>query len=204
MKHDPDLVYIPATLIDDRRIDHRDRAALMHLIALADNSARCDHDEHALARELGVTVRTLRKRLARLEELGYVVNHRSWVEMSDDLVLDDGCAFMADLPPLTDEEFAQLQAADDPDDFLKAARRGPRRQEALRRPAPRRSHRPARAPPCAPAGGRLTPPTALPRRGPAAPARRIALLRPGATEPTRQRRRRIGGRGHRRQRGRRG
>src|SRR3954454_1049314 len=118
MRRDPDLVYIPAALIDDRRIGHRDRATLMHLIALADSSARCEHDEQALVRELGVTIRTLRKRIARLEELGYVVNHRSWVEMSDDLVLDDDCVFMADLPPLSDEEFARLQEADDPDVFL--------------------------------------------------------------------------------------
>src|SRR3954469_4010886 len=108
MRRDPDIVYIPATVIDDRRIGHRDRTNLMHLIALADNSARCDHDEQALARELGVTIRTLRKRLARLQDLGYVTNHRSWVEMGDDLILDDDCVFMADLPPLSDEEFAQL------------------------------------------------------------------------------------------------
>jgi hypothetical protein len=119
MRPDPDLVYIPAALIDDRRISHHDRATLMHLIALADHTARCDLDDHALAREMGITVRTLRKRLARLEELTYVVNHRSWVEMSDALVLDDDCIFMADLPPLTDEEFAQLQEADDPDEFLR-------------------------------------------------------------------------------------
>jgi hypothetical protein len=119
MRRDPDLVYIPATLIDDRRIGDRDRATLMHLIALADNSARCDHDEQALARALGITIRTLRKRLARLEELGYVVNHRSWVEMSDALVLADDCVFVADLPPLSDEEFARLQEADDLDEFLK-------------------------------------------------------------------------------------
>src|SRR4051812_30084863 len=118
MKRDPDLVYIPATVIDDRRLGHRDRAALMHLIALADNSARCDLDEHALAHELGITTRTLRKRLARLEELSYVINHRSWVEMSDDLVLADDCISMADLPPLSDDEFARLQVADDPDEFL--------------------------------------------------------------------------------------
>src|SRR4051794_22028454 len=105
MSPDPELVYIPAALIDDRRVGHRDRATLMHLIALADNSARCDHDEQALARELGVTIRTLRRRLARLEVLGYVVNHPSWVEMSDALILGDDCAFMADLPPLSDEEF---------------------------------------------------------------------------------------------------
>src|SRR3954447_8489703 len=119
MRRDPDFVSIPASLVDDRRIGERDRATLMHLIALADNSARCDLDEHALARELGVTTRTLRKRLARLGGLGYVVNHRGWVEMSDDLVLDDDCVFMADLPPLSDEEFARLQEADDPDEFLK-------------------------------------------------------------------------------------
>src|SRR4051794_12592202 len=119
MSRAPDIVYTPAALIDDRRIGHRDRATLMHLIALADNTARCDLDEQALARELGVTIRTLRKRLARLEELGYVVNHRSWVEMNHALVLDDDCVFMADLPPLTDEEFARLQEADDPDEFLK-------------------------------------------------------------------------------------
>src|SRR4051812_23500329 len=76
MRRDPDLVYIPATLIDDRRLGDRDRATLMHLIALADNSARCGRDEPALARELGVTIRTLRQRLACLEELAYVVNHR--------------------------------------------------------------------------------------------------------------------------------
>src|SRR3954454_17071482 len=76
MRRDPDIVYIPAALIDDRRIGHRDRATLMHLIALANNTARCDLDEHALAHEMGITVRTLRKRLARLEELGYVANHR--------------------------------------------------------------------------------------------------------------------------------
>src|SRR3954451_8232416 len=116
MKPDPDIVYIPAGLIDDRRIGHRDRATLMHLIALADNTARCDLDEHALARELGVTIRTLRKRLARLEELGYVVNHRSWVEMGNALVLDDDCIFMADLPPLSHVEFARLHEADDPDE----------------------------------------------------------------------------------------
>ena len=119
MRRDPDLVSIPATLIDDRRLGNGERATLMHLIALADSTARCDRDEHALARALGITIRTLRKRLARLEELGYVVNHRSWVEMSDDLVLDDDCIFMADLPPLSDDEFARLQEADDPDEFLK-------------------------------------------------------------------------------------
>jgi hypothetical protein len=119
MKCDPDLVYIPAALIDDRRLGDRDRATLMHLIALADNSKRCDHDEHALARALGVTVRTVRQRLARLEALDYVINHRSWVAMSDALVLSDDCVLMADLPPLSDEEFARLQEADDPDQFLK-------------------------------------------------------------------------------------
>src|SRR4051794_1292995 len=118
MRRHPDLVYIPAALIDDRRIGDRDRATLMHLIALADNSARCDLDEQALARELGVTIRTARKRLARLEDLGYIVNHRSWVEMSAALVLADDCVLMADLPPLSDEEFARLQEADDPDEFL--------------------------------------------------------------------------------------
>src|SRR3954452_1171325 len=119
MRRHPDIVYIPATVIDDRRIGHSDRATLMHLIALADNTARCDLDEQALARELGVTTRTLRRRLARLEDLGYVVNHRSWVEMGDALVLNDDCVFMVDLPPLSDEEFAQLQQADDPDESLK-------------------------------------------------------------------------------------
>jgi hypothetical protein len=151
MRRHPDLVYIPATLIDDRRIGDRDRANLMHLIALADTTARCDHDEHALARELGITTRTLRKRLARLEDLGYVVNHRSWVEMSDDLVLADDCVFMADLPPLSDDEFAQLQEADDPDEFLKqhagdlAGRRlfvDLPRTVVTARPAPRRALQP--------------------------------------------------------------
>src|SRR3954454_15769912 len=120
MRRDPDLVYIPAALIDDRRIGHRDRATLMHLIALPENTARCNLDEHALARELDVTTRTLRKRLARLEELEYVVNHRGWVEMSDDLVLADDCVFIAELPPLSDEEFARLQEAEDPNEFFKA------------------------------------------------------------------------------------
>ena len=59
-----------------------------------------------LARELGVTIRTLRKRLAHLEEMGYVVDHRSWVEMHEDLVLTADCVLMTDLPPLSDEEFA--------------------------------------------------------------------------------------------------
>ena len=151
MRRHPDIVYIPATLIDDRRIGDRDRATLMHLIALADNSARCDHDEQVLARELGITIRTLRKRLARLEDLGYVVNHRSWVEMSDALVLADDCVLMADLPPLCDEEFARLQVADDPDEFLKrhagdlAGRRlfiDLPRPVVTSRPAPGRSLRP--------------------------------------------------------------
>jgi hypothetical protein len=119
MRRDPDLVYIPATLIDDRRLGDRDRATLMHLIALADNSARCDYDEHALARALGVTIRTLRRRLDLLEDLGYVVNHRSWVEMSDALVLTDDCVLMSDLPPLSDDEFARLQETGDPDEFFK-------------------------------------------------------------------------------------
>jgi hypothetical protein len=90
----------------------------MHLIALAENSRRCDHDEHALARERGVTIRTLRERLARLEDLGYVVNHRGWVAMSDALFPADDCVLVTDLPPLSDEEFARLQQADDPDEFL--------------------------------------------------------------------------------------
>jgi hypothetical protein len=151
MRRDPDLVYIPATLIDDRRLGDRDRANLMHLIALADNTARCDYDEGALARELGVTIRTVRKRLARLEELGYVINRRSWVEMSDALVLADDCAFMADLPPLSDEEFAQLQEADDTEEFLKRHAgdlRGKRlfvdlpRAVVTARPVPRRALQP--------------------------------------------------------------
>jgi hypothetical protein len=151
MRRHPELVYIPATVIDDRRLDHRDRAALMHLIALADNTARCDFDEHALAHELGITTGTLRKRLARLEERGYVVNHRSWVEMSEILVLDDDCVFMVDLPPLSDDEFAQLQEADDPDEFLKqhAGDLGGKRlfvdlprALVIARPAPRRALQP--------------------------------------------------------------
>jgi hypothetical protein len=64
-------------------------------------------------------MRTLRKRLARLEELGYVVDHGSWVEMHEGLVLADDCVLMTDLPPLSDEEFARLQEADDPEEFIR-------------------------------------------------------------------------------------
>jgi hypothetical protein len=81
----------------------------MYLIALADNSARCDYDELALAQKLGVTTRTLRKRLALLEELGYLINRKDWVEMHDDLVLTDDSLLNADLLPLSDEQFARLQ-----------------------------------------------------------------------------------------------
>jgi hypothetical protein len=38
--------------------------------------------------------------------------------MSDALVLSDDCVLMIDLPPLSDEEFARLQEANDPDQFL--------------------------------------------------------------------------------------
>ena len=44
---------------------------------------------------------------------------KDWVELHDDLVLTDDSLLMADLPPLSDEEFAQLQLADDPGEFLK-------------------------------------------------------------------------------------
>src|SRR3954447_17233941 len=94
MRRKPDLVYIPATLVDDRRLGDRDRATLIHLIALADNTARSGHDEQALAYELGVRIHTLRQRLVRLEDLGYVVNHKGWVEMSNALVLTDDCTLM--------------------------------------------------------------------------------------------------------------
>jgi hypothetical protein len=119
MPRDPELVYIPASLLDDRRLSARDRDSLMRLIALAHNSAQCDYDERALAQKLGVTTRTLRKRLARLESFGYIVHHKLWVEMHADLVLTDDCLLIADLPPLSDEEFARLQLADDPDLLLK-------------------------------------------------------------------------------------
>jgi hypothetical protein len=39
--------------------------------------------------------------------------------MGDALVLADDRVLMADLPPLSDEEFARLQEADDPDEFLR-------------------------------------------------------------------------------------
>jgi hypothetical protein len=119
MPRDPDLVYIPVVLLDYRRLSPRDRDPLMLLIALAHNSARCDYDEHALAQKLGITTRTLRKRITRLVELGYVVNHKLWVELHDDLVLTQDSLLMADLLPLADEDFARLQLADDPDEFLK-------------------------------------------------------------------------------------
>jgi hypothetical protein len=91
----------------------------MLLIALADNSACCDYDEHALAHRLGVTTRTARNWLARLESFGYRINHKDWVELHDDLVLTQDSLLIADLPPLSDEQFARLQLADDPDEFLK-------------------------------------------------------------------------------------
>jgi hypothetical protein len=119
MPRHPHLVYIPVSLLDDRRLAARDRDTLMYLIALADNSVRCNYDEETLAQKLGVTTKTIRKWLARLEGFGYVVNHKLWVELYDDLVLTDDSLLMADLPPLSDEEFAQLQLADDPDEFLK-------------------------------------------------------------------------------------
>jgi Helix-turn-helix domain len=119
MPRDPHMVYIPISLLDDRRLSARDLATLMLLIALADNSPRCDYDEHTLAHRLGVTTRTVRKWLARLEGFGYLLNHKDWVELHDDLVLTQDSLLMADLPPLSDEEFTRLQEADDPDEFLK-------------------------------------------------------------------------------------
>ena len=119
MPCDPHMVSIPVSLLNDRRLSARDQATLMHLIELADNSARCDYDEHTLAHLLGVTTRTARKWLARLEGFGYLINHKDWVELHDDLVLTDDSLLMADLPPLSDEQFARLQLADDPDEFLK-------------------------------------------------------------------------------------
>ena len=119
MPRNPHMVSIPVFLLDDRRLSARDQATPMHLIELADNSARCDYDEHALAHLLGVTTRTARKWLARLEGFGYITNHKNWVELHDDLVLTDDSLLMADLPPLFDEEFAQLQLANDPGKFLK-------------------------------------------------------------------------------------
>jgi hypothetical protein len=119
MPRDPHMVYIPISLLDDRRLSARDQATLMHLIARADNSPRCDYDEHTLAHLLGVTTRTVRKWLARLEGFGYLINHKDWVELHDNLVLTDDSLLMADLPPLSDEQFARLQLANDPDEFLK-------------------------------------------------------------------------------------
>jgi hypothetical protein len=119
MPRDPHMVSIPIVLLDDRRLSPRDLATLMLLIALADNSARCDYDEGALAHRLGVTTRTARKWIARLEGFGYIINHKHWVELYHDLVLTDDSLLMADLPPLSDEQFARLQEADDPDEFLK-------------------------------------------------------------------------------------
>jgi hypothetical protein len=119
MPRDPHMVSIPLSLLDDQRLSARDLATLMHLIALADNSARCDYDEDTLAHLLGVTTRTVRKWLARLEGFGYLINHKDWVELHDDLVLTQDSLLIADLPPLSDEQFARLQEADDPNEFLK-------------------------------------------------------------------------------------
>jgi hypothetical protein len=65
-----------------------------------------------------VTTRTARKWLARLRGFGYLINHKQWVELHDDLVLTDDSLLMADLPPLSDEQFARLQLGDDPDELL--------------------------------------------------------------------------------------
>jgi hypothetical protein len=71
--------------------------------------------------------------------------------MSNALALDDDCVFMTDLPPLSDEEFAELQEADDPDEFLRRHAEdlaGKRlfvdlpRAVVTARPAPRRSLQP--------------------------------------------------------------
>jgi hypothetical protein len=119
MPRNPHMVSIPVSLLNDRRLSARDQATLMHLIALANNSPRCDYDQHALAHRLGVTTRTARKWLARLESFGYLINHKEWVELHDDLVLTDDSLHMVDLPPLSDEQFARLQLGDNPDELLK-------------------------------------------------------------------------------------
>lgn len=77
MPRDPHMVSIPVSLLNDLRVSARDWVTLLHLIALADSSARCNYDEHALTHLLGVTIRTARKWLARLEGFGYIINH-SW------------------------------------------------------------------------------------------------------------------------------
>jgi hypothetical protein len=47
MPRDPHMVSIPVALLDDRRLGPRDRDTLMHLIAWADNSTRCDDEQFA-------------------------------------------------------------------------------------------------------------------------------------------------------------
>jgi DNA-binding transcriptional MocR family regulator len=91
----------------------------MHLIALADNSARYDYDEETLAQKLDVTTKTARKRLAHLEELGYIFLRDGGIELHADLVMGADDLLVRELSPLSDEEFARLQQADDPDKFLK-------------------------------------------------------------------------------------
>ena len=117
MPTDPDMVYVPVALDRDRRLTLRDRDTLLHLLARADQDAHCDLGLVDLARVLGVTTRTARRRLARLQELGYLVAHDDGIELHRDLVMGDDAILMSDLPPLSDEQFARLQEADDPEAF---------------------------------------------------------------------------------------
>jgi hypothetical protein len=119
MPRDPHMVSIPISLLDDRRLSARDLATLMLLIALADNSARYDYDEETLAQKTGRDHQDRRKRLARLEELGYIFLRDGGIELHADLVIGEDDLLVRELPSLSDEEFARLQQADDPDKFLK-------------------------------------------------------------------------------------
>jgi hypothetical protein len=95
------LVYIPMLVVEDPTIPNGDKETIYRLLTLANHTDRCDIDAAGLAGLLGVTPRTMKKRLSRLEERGFITVHDGWVEIDSDLIPNDESVIygITDSPP---------------------------------------------------------------------------------------------------------
>jgi hypothetical protein len=94
------VVYIPLFVAEDPTIPNGDKETIIRLLSLADRRDRYDIDAAELARILGVTPRTMKKRLARLEERDFLTVHDGWIEIHPDLIPDeDSIIYGPPLPP---------------------------------------------------------------------------------------------------------
>jgi CRP-like cAMP-binding protein len=83
------LEFLPSGVLLDPEIPMADKEVILRLFAVARHTDRCEVRPTDLARMLGTTLRSIRKRLARLEAAEFIAVHDGWIAIHPDLIPDE-------------------------------------------------------------------------------------------------------------------